>query len=122
MGNLHRSIFLKELKGTFPGLRAGINAQYGLLHLEMHVFLDFMQHAISLRNEKDVRLCFMLAEKYYKDGNDRLKNAIVVSFVEELNLHDAPWAWQQMGAVLHDVYLRCVGAGWAKPLPYLSAR
>jgi hypothetical protein len=34
METLHRSIFLKELKETFPRLRAPINAQYGLLHLE----------------------------------------------------------------------------------------
>lgn len=118
---LHRSPFLKEIKGTFPGLRAELNAQYGLLHLEMHVFRAFAQRAIALGSEKDVRLCFMLAEKYYKAGNHRLKNAIVVSFVEHLDLHGAPWAWSLLGSTLREEYRQCVGLGWAKPLPYPAA-
>lgn len=116
MRRLHRSIFLKELKGTFPILRTAINAQYGLLHLEMHVFLDFTQRSISLGNDKDVRLCFMIAEKYYSNGNNRMKNAIVVSFIEHLDFGNAKWAWQLLSEALRNLYLRCVEVGWAKEL------
>jgi hypothetical protein len=116
---LHRSIFLKEVKDAFPDLRAEINAQYGLLHLEIGVFADFVQRAIVLENAKEVALCFKLAEKYYRDGNDRMKNAIAVSFVEHLNLNNAPWAWKLLGPILQREYLQLVDAGHAKSLPYL---
>jgi hypothetical protein len=118
VGGLHRSIFLKEVKGAFPDLSAEINAQYGLLHLE-GVFADFVQRAITLGNAKDVALCFKLAEKYYRDGNDRMKNAIGVSFVEHMELGNAQWAWELLGPVLKREYLQLVNAGMAKSLPYL---
>jgi hypothetical protein len=122
MRSLHRSIFLKEVKGTFPGLRDEINAQYGLLHLEMGVLADFAQRAITLENTRDVALCFKLAAKYYRDGNDRMKNAIGVSFIEHLHLHNAQWAWDLMGPTLQRVYLQLVDAGTAKSLPYVQVR
>ena len=122
MGNLDRSIFLKEVKGTFPDLRNEINSQYGLLHLEVHVLADFAQRAITLENAKDVALCFRLAEKYYRDGNDRLKNAIGVSFIEHLPLHNAQWAWDMMGPILQKAYLQLVDAGMTKSLPYVQVR
>jgi hypothetical protein len=119
MGDLHRSIFLKELKDVFPDLKAEINAQCGLLHLEMHVFADFVQRAINIGNTKDVASCFRLAEKYYRDGTDQLQNAIGVSFVEHLDLRNAQWAWELLGPILKREYLQLVDAGMAKSLPYL---
>jgi hypothetical protein len=116
---LHRSIFLKEVNDAFPGLRDEINSQHGLLHLEVHVFADFVRRAITLESAKDVALCFKLAEKYYRDGDDRMKNAIGVSFVEHLDLHNAPWAWELLGPILKREYLQLVDAGMAKSLPYL---
>jgi hypothetical protein len=119
VGSLHRSIFLKEVKGAFPDLRAEINTQYGLLHPEVGVFADFVQRAITLGNAKDVALCFKLAEKYYRYGNDRMKNAIAVSFIEHLHLDGAQWAWELLGPILQEVYLKLANAGMAKTLPYL---
>jgi hypothetical protein len=43
MTALHRSDFLKEAKGLFPELRDPLNREYGLLHLEMHAFCDFVR-------------------------------------------------------------------------------
>ena len=74
MEALHRSIFLKELKEAFPQLRDAINAQYGLLHLEVHVFTDFVQHAISDGDKETVRLSFMMAERYYSGGDAHMRN------------------------------------------------
>jgi hypothetical protein len=119
VGNLHRSIFLKELKDTFPNLRAEINAQHGLLHLEMHVFADLAQRAIAVGNKKDVASCFSLAERYCMDGNDDLQNAIGVSFVEHLDLRNSRWAWELLGPALKREYLQLVNTGMAKSLPYL---
>ena len=119
VGDLHRSIFLKEVKDAFPDLRAGVNAQSGLLHMEMHVFADYVQRAITLGNAKDVARCFKLAERYCRDGNNQMQNAIAVSFVEHLDLRNAQWAWDLLGPILQKVYLQLADAGMANPLPYL---
>src|ERR1700722_10958393 len=95
MEELHRSIFLKELKIAFPQLKDDI---------------------------KQARSCLMLAEKYCSGGNADLRNAIAVSFVEHLDLRQAQWAWDLLGPHLRDVYLQCVAIGTAPPLPYLSQR
>ena len=121
METLHRSIFLKELKETFPQLRAPINAQYGLLHLKIHAFTDFVQHAIADGDKETVRLSFMMAERYYSGGDAHMRNAICVSFVEHLDLQKAQWAWDLLGPSLKQEYLRCIDVGMARPLPYLSA-
>jgi len=118
VGDLHRTVFLKELKESFPDLRSEINAQHGLLHLEVHVFTDFVQRGIAARNAEEVASCFKLAEKYFRDGNDHLQNAIGVSFLEHLNLQNAQWAWELLGPILQREYLQLVDAGMAKPLPY----
>jgi hypothetical protein len=121
MEALHRSIFLKELKEAFPQLRDAINAQYGLLHLEVHAFTDFVQHAIADGDKETVRLSFMIAERYYNGSNADMSNAICVSFVEHLDLQKAPWAWDLLGPSLKQEYLQCIDVGMARPLPYLSA-
>ena len=121
MAALHRSIFLKELKETFPQLRARINAQYGLLHLEIHVFADFVQHAIAVGDRETVRFSLMMAERYYRGGSVQLSNAIFVSFLEHLDLREARWAWDLLGPSLKQAYLQCIDSGIATPLPYLSA-
>ena len=121
MKALHRSIFLKELKETFPQLRGAINAQHGLLHLEVHVFADFVQHAIAHGDKETARLGLMIGERYCSGGNAEMSNAICVSFVEHLDLQKAPWAWDLLGSSLKHAYLQCIEIGSAKPLPYLSA-
>lgn len=119
METLHRSLFLKELKGTFPQLTDEINTQYGLLHLETHVFADFTLRCITDNDVEKVRLCFMIAEKYCNGGNADMRTAIVVSFVEHLDLRKAQWAWDLLGPSLKDAHLHCVEIGAAAPLPYL---
>jgi hypothetical protein len=122
MEALHRSNFLKELKDTFPQLTDRINAQNSLLHLEMHVFTDFAQSCIADNDVKKVRLCFMIAEKYCDGGNADMRTAIVVSFVEHLDLRKTQRAWDLLGPSLKDAYLHCVEIGRAAPLSYLPHR
>lgn len=121
MKALHRSIFLKELKETFPQLTGTINAQHGLLHLEIHVFADFVQQAIADGDNKTARLGLMIGEKYCNGGNADMSNAICVSFVEHLDLQKAPWAWDLLGPSLKHGYLQCIEIGRLNPLPYLTA-
>jgi hypothetical protein len=120
MEALHRSIFLKELKEMFPQLTAPINAQYGLLHLEMHVFKDFVQRAIAEGDRETVRLSLMIAERYYRAGNAHMNNAICVSFLEHLDLREARWAWDLLGPSLKQAYLHCIDSGVSRRLPYTS--
>ena len=59
MEALHRSVFLKEFKETVSQLADPINAQHGLLHLEMHVFTNFVQGAIAVSDRETVRLSLL---------------------------------------------------------------
>src|SRR5579885_887515 len=122
MVSLDRSAFLREVKEAFPQLRASLNAEHGLLHLEMHAFANFAQDAIYTGDADAVRICFMIAARYHADGNGAMQNAVVVSFLEHLDLRNAPWAWNLLGSRLGSEYLRCVDAGIAKPLPYIVSR
>jgi hypothetical protein len=96
MKKSHRSIFLKEIKEAFPELVANINSEYGLLHLEMHAFLEFVQKQIERKNTEKVVLAFQLIERHFKYGNNALVNAIEVSFLEHLDLEKGSWALKIM--------------------------
>ena len=74
------------MKEGFPELREPINEQYGLLNLEMHVFLDFVQEQINAGNRENVIKAFQIVERHFKNGNGDLVNAIGVSFLEHLDL------------------------------------
>lgn len=86
MKKTHRSIFLKEVKEAFPELRATLNDQDGLLHLEMHAFHEFVQDQIEKENRENVSLAFQIIERHFENGNSDLVNAIGVSFLEHLDL------------------------------------
>jgi hypothetical protein len=88
MSALDRSAFLREAKALFPELRADLNSQYGLLHLEMHAFCDFVQKLVDGRDEKRVLQAFQFADHIGRSGNGDVVNALVVSFLEHLNLED----------------------------------
>lgn len=108
MRRLHRSLFLKEVKETFPELREEINDQGGRLHLEMHVFRDFTQEQINQGHQGRVRKCFEIADKCLRRGNKALVGAVRVSFLEHLEFHDdstkRSWAWDVMPEALQQGY------------------
>jgi len=108
MKKTHRSIFLKEVKEVFPELRATLNAQHGLLHLEMHAFHGFVQDQIEKENKEKVIVAFQIIERYFKDGNSDLVNAIAVSFLEHLDLGLAKgnpsWAFELLPRNLCEPY------------------
>ena len=85
MSKFHQSQFIKEVKTVFPELTSDINAEQGLLHLEMEVIRKFTQHLIDTGQRKELVKCFSLIEQFNKSGNAKLKDAIDVSFVEDLN-------------------------------------
>lgn len=101
---MHRSEFLKELKKAFPHLREGINKEFGLLHLEVNVFTLFTQQCINKQDSEKLMKCYKLAEKAYRIGDARLKNAIDVSFVEPLEFKNNKWAWDMMPDILQKLF------------------
>jgi hypothetical protein len=116
----HRSILLKELKATFPELRAILNAEGGLLHPEMSRFAEFVRDAIRCRDEVTVKEALAIAGRHYRDGALALRNALAVSFVEHLSFRNDPWAWELLPATLKDVYLALLDRGLVPPPPSLA--
>jgi hypothetical protein len=105
---LHRSEFLRELKQAFPELAADVNQEGGLLHLEVAVFRRHTQAAIDAGDGAAVSRAFALAERYLLLGNAKMRNAIAVSYVEDLNFEDGKsarrWAWGQLPESLKAEY------------------
>ncbi len=107
---LHRSIFLKELKERWPELISRLNDQGNLTHMEVSIFLEIVQYNIDTMNRKLVKECFVVLEKYLKNGSQELQQAIGVSFLEDLNLNDSKktsrsWAFDLLLPVSKQNYL-----------------
>lgn len=105
---MHRSDFLKALKEDFPNLTEVVNRQKGLLHFEVGEFRKFTQDAIRSGDTERTTKCFSLAERAYLNGNEALKNAIDVSFVEELEFNrddeSGKHAWEILPPTLKKLY------------------
>ena len=105
---LDRSAFLREAKALFPALREDLNQQYGLTHLEMHVFCDYVQGLVDRHDESGTLQAFQFAERIAKTGNGAMVTALVVSFLEHLNLEDEKiarsWAKALMPSDLARLY------------------
>ena len=106
---LDRSVFLKELKQIFPMLKPELNKEMGLLHFEMTVFRNFAQQMINDGETDTVEQCFSIALKYYLNGNAKLKDAVIISFIEDLEFTDTPkrsreWAWNLFPEQLKDEF------------------
>ena len=108
MKKLHRSLFLKELKTTFPQLRSDLNHEDGLLHSETDVFLRFVQTLIDAGDKDTLVTALQIADKFLRHGNGKLVNALTVSFLEHLNFEDGKvprrWAWECMTDALKEQY------------------
>ena len=107
---MHRSEFLKLFKQEFPELTNDVNAEQGLLHFEVGVLKKYDQRAIYDGDREKFLKCVQLAEAVYRKGNAALKDAIDVSFVEELEFTPSPksnyaWAWEIMPNTLKSLYV-----------------
>lgn len=114
MATYHRSEFLKEMKDTWPQLTQDINAEHGLLHLEMDVVRRFAQHLIDSGNREELVRCLAIIQKYWLYGNSKLQNAIDISFIEDLDFNDTKrcrrrWAWDLFPAPLKQLYVNFHG-------------
>lgn len=106
---LDRSKFLREVKEHFPEIKEDINAEQGLLHLEVSVFYLFTQKLINEGNVERVKIAYHIADKYFRLGDTKMQNAIDVSYVEGLEFkntkkNEREWAWQVLPSMLKAAY------------------
>ncbi len=108
MDKLHRSQFLKELRTAFPRLRNDLNQEDGLLHLEIGVFMRFVQTLIDTGDQDALVTALRIADRFLQNGNGQMVNALTVSFLEHLNFEDGKvprrWAWECMPPALKERY------------------
>lgn len=82
--------YMSELRQRFPDLAPTLDQEEwrGLLHVETGLFAAFCREAIDAGDRDLVERCFSFARQSAMDGTDEVKNAIGVSFVENLNFQD----------------------------------
>ena len=73
------------MASAYPDLRAELDEDDGLEHLQMHTFCDHTQAAIDRGDIPSAVTCFGIADRVIADGDDSMQNAIHVSFLEHLD-------------------------------------
>lgn len=91
------------------GSKNSFDEYEGLFHMQMSEFEIKTTESIRIRDEEKVLASFMLAERCYRRGDEAMKNAIEVSFVEGvlslLSKEDKKWGWERMPQLLKDLYI-----------------
>jgi hypothetical protein len=77
--------FEKLVLSQIPSLREDFEEWKDLLHLQVSEFRSFTQSAIESRSFDVVSQCFEIANSALAEGDDELKNAIYVSYLEHLD-------------------------------------
>ncbi len=102
-----------EALELFPVLEVEFKEFEGLLQLQMGAFENKVTQAIRDRNDELVKKSFFLAEKCFRQGNENMKDAVDVSFVEGvlvmLDKESKEWGWSKMPHILKELYLKFWG-------------
>ena len=77
--------FIEALVAEFPELTDEIREDEGLLHIQMGAFGRLTEAAIARGELETVDRCFALAHRAFRDADPPLKNALNVSYLEELD-------------------------------------
>jgi hypothetical protein len=105
-----RDALLAELNNRFPELAGELADETwaGLLHLEVGCFARYTQEQIEARNVERLRECYECARRFFVQGDEPVKNAIYVSYLENLNFEDGKreraWAKAALPAELQRAY------------------
>lgn len=76
--------FRNQVLSEFPSLRDDFEEWEGLVHLQVSEFMLFTQSAIEARSFEVVSRCFQIATAALLEGDESLRNAIGVSYLEHL--------------------------------------
>lgn len=105
--------FEKLLLSEFPELQGEVKEWRGLDHLKMMEFVIFTKRACKKADWETVRKCLRLAAKLLRDGDSKIKNAVYVSYLENLprkgKVHDR----------LRSMMTKDLRKGWDAILEYL---
>jgi hypothetical protein len=84
---MDRAKFLSELEAQFPEAFAQINKyESGQLHTEMGSFMAFIEEKMEEGAAWYCERAFRFIERCLNDADPELKNAIEISFIEDLAL------------------------------------
>ena len=81
--------FVQLVATAYPELRAELDENDGLETVQMRVLADRTQAAIDRGDMAAVATCFQIADRVIAEGDDSMRNAVHVSFLEELDFRGA---------------------------------
>jgi hypothetical protein len=83
---MNEADFEKLVLSEFPDLREDFEEWEGLIHLQVSDFCRFTQAAIEAGSFEMVSRCFEIANAALVQGDESLRNAMYVSYLEHLDL------------------------------------
>ena len=89
MKKIHRSIFLKEIKDSYPFLRSQLNDQDGMFCYEVSVFLRFVQRNIDEEDHENTEILLARVNRYYSLGDKALVEHIRNGICEDVKFEDS---------------------------------
>jgi hypothetical protein len=106
--------FRAALIAQFPALTQEVEDWHDLVHLQASAFARLTREAIDAGDDELVRRCFAFAHSAFMNADPPLKNALYVSYLEELDF-DTPR--QQRARQFMSPQLR---NGWQEIMDYLA--
>lgn len=95
---------------SFPSLKEEIEDDDDLLHLQMATLLRFCQSAVESGDLETGRKCVQLVDNVFADCDDKVKNAVYVSFLENV-VSEGP---------VFQVLTPRLKVGWTEIMDYLD--
>lgn len=108
--------FVQLVVSAYPDLAAELDELDGLETVQMRIFCDRTQAAIDHGDLRAVVTCFGIADRVIASGDDSMRNAIHVAFLEELDFR---------GSHGKDAFAKLTPAlrkGWTDINEYMDAR
>jgi hypothetical protein len=106
--------FIRFGLAEFPELREEFEEEAELLHLQMHAFERLMRRAKAAEDWSVYARGMRLAHELWRRPDDRLLNALNVSFLEHLDFDgpNGPEAWRHLSPELQE--------GWRAMQAYMA--
>ena len=101
---IDREAFLQALNARFPAIAASISdIESGLLHPEMGIVSHVTRSTITAHNWEAVKEQFEFIGEIFVGANDAVRNAIYVSYLENVLLGETSSDFQKARAMLPPV-------------------
>ncbi len=106
---MNRAELVEILNAAIPEIADALDDETwrGLCTLEVACFREYAQTQIDSGKSLELKRCYEIARKAFLNGDSEVKNAIGVSFVEDLNFSDGHkqrlWARTLLPQPLSDI-------------------